>query len=354
MVKIFELLASSGDQEPMNTQHITIISILVGIITLAAFLAFDGFQDDSEIEINSGRISNFEETEPTAQIPRRQTPPAVDEAANIEGNLLLKDEKPVANTVIRWQIRTNNQTRDGQTRTNALGRFLIPLAKPAIFGEGAKLIVVKDSPAGASIEEVAFATLPSSLVDNLTKIGSLYFEPAPIVAAGQIIDQAGKPISAATLAVSLQSPKDQTPVTWSIMARDIGGNFALRQHTEAKKMKIKVSRPGYITEEDTYPIGKKDWFIQLQQAATLSGVIEKIGDDFEVIFVAANGNEQAKPNCSRGKSGGISFRFTQVFPGQGTLFIKENGRIVHEVILTLKPGYNKAPFLRRNAKSKTA
>ncbi len=343
----------------MNTQHMTIISILLGIITLAAVLAFVGFESDSEIEINSGRISNVEEAESTPQIPRRETRSAVDDAENVEqttknigGSLLLKNKEAIGNTAIRWQIQTDKQTRGGRVRTDGSGRFLIPLSKPGILGEGARLIVIRDLPAGASIEEAAFSMLPNLLVKGTTEIGPLYFEPAPIVAGGQIIDQDGKPISGVTLTVSLEGPKGKTPVTWSIMARDESGNFALRQRTEAKRMKIKVSRPGYLTLEDTYPVGKKDWFIQLKQAAILVGVIDKIGKDYEVIFIAANGLQQPAPRCGRGKSGSLSFRFTDIYPGQGTLFIKEHGRILHELALTLKPGHNRMPPLPRGTKSK--
>jgi hypothetical protein len=164
-------------------------------------------------------------------------------ASIVSGRVLGMDGKPLANSRLVRQLEVKRsgggRNSSSQIRTDANGSFRFEMEEPGIESGGRRTLILMDYRQGGSGPRVE-ADLSWNLPPGETNLGDLTLTLAPILAAGVVVDEAGKPLARVTVQARVKQTygpaEDHFYWDWMQVAPAVSGaqgEFVIHAATDA-------------------------------------------------------------------------------------------------------------------------
>lgn len=235
-----------------------------------------------------------------------------------------------------------------QLQTDASGVFVVPL-QPSSSSEPVTLsFESRDSPgSGRSARLRGVVSLPPRSPHGVTDIGAVVLGGAPLVAAGRVVDQEGKPVVGARVMLvddaahsrtrrpAQRDLVDETREEEGTALSDRAGHFELRSFGDAGEIVLSTQAAGYFDSHGkAVERGVLDVELVLRLASALAGtVLVDPCVPLSAIQLSLN-YQDIKIGPDRPTADG-SFRFDQLKPGTAWLIVSVEGKRLDRLEITV-------------------
>lgn len=245
---------------------------------------------------------------------RDRYPAVVGRACDDNGTVL---RSCALRAILRDRADMNGGTSGGPVRTDEEGRFRVVVKEGPGASGGRELELVLQDPAVARIRAVGFLQVPDALPPGDTDVGMIVLRPAPLVASGEVVDEAGRPVRGARVVVESRSDEGDgwAPEPDLSTVSDARGRFLVQGRLSAREIRVRATRDHHLAGEPVAAgAGAQGIRILLARGGSVEGSVVLDGGvrgaDLEAVLLPASGPETAVRLDAGGR-----FRFSASVPG---------------------------------------
>ncbi len=245
----------------------------------------------------------------------------------LTGRVLRADGQPVAQALLHYELASkslfNGENQEGQLRTDEKGGFRLAVETPDLPDGAQRSFTLRDGRAAGGAES-AVADLSWNLAPGVTDLGNLTLQVPPLLASGQIVDEAGAPLAGVAVQARPQIfyGKEQFYWGWEndLQGRSgADGAFALHGRSDSPLLRVECSGEGKWCEPADVPPGSTGLRLVLRTAGSLAGrMILDESASFAGFFLnlrnEAGGDQDSGPWGAEIREDG-TFSFVNLPPG---------------------------------------
>jgi len=200
-------------------------------------------------------------------------------ASVLTGRVQRADGQPVAQALLHYELERKSDVggehQEGQLRTGEDGGFRLAVEAPALPEGARRTFTLRDGRAAGGAES-AVADLSWSLAAGVTDLGRLTLQLPPLLAAGQVVDEAGAPMAGVAVQARPQIFYGKEQFYWG-WENDLQGRagadgaFALHGRSDSPLLRVEGSVEGKWCEPADVPPGSTGLRLVMRSAGSLAG-----------------------------------------------------------------------------------